>query len=108
MDIRCRKTTCVHNKGHTCCASCVNVNKDAFCLTFEKQQEISDSKNLDLTKKMFETAPEYENSRHIRNVVLTCNATKCVFNCDKKCMANGITVVDDLNKSCCATYLYEE
>ena len=107
MDIRCRRTICTHNKGHTCFSCCVNIDQCAYCKSFEKRQT-ADVDDLDFSKKMFEVAPEYSNFRHIKNVALTCNATKCVFNKDKVCMANGITVVEDNKKSCCATYLFEE
>lgn len=107
MDIRCRRTICVHNKGHTCFSGCINIDKCAFCNTFEKREDCS-ANELDFSKNMFESAPEYSNFRHIKNVALTCCATKCVFNKNKKCMANGITVVEDNKKSCCATYLFEE
>ncbi len=104
MDIRCRRTSCKHNAGHTCFAGVLDVNSHAVCKTFEKNKE-KKKEELDLTKNMFEAAPNYENFRHIKNLALKCNTTKCLFNNDGKCRANGITVVDDHEKSRCASFI---
>ena len=46
-------------------------------------------------------------SRHIKNVALKCDAKNCLFNSDGKCRANGITVVDDHEKSRCASFIQD-
>ncbi len=104
MDIKCRRTCCEFNKGHTCCAVKVDINSKAVCKTFEKGQKSEEE--LDLSKHMFETAPEYSNSRHIKNVCLKCSATHCLFNADGKCRANGITVIDQNEQSKCGSFIY--
>ena len=106
MDIRCRRTSCTHNKGHTCFALGVDISDHAVCKTFERRENV-DIDDLDFSKSMFETAPEYENSRHIKNVSIKCNATRCLFNNCGKCRANGITVVDDDEKSRCGSFINE-
>ena len=79
MDIRCRRTSCEFNKGHTCFALGVDISDHAVCKTFEREQ-VYEKDDLDFSKNMFEVAPEYENSRHIKNVCLKCNTKKCLFN----------------------------
>lgn len=103
MDIKCRRTTCEHNRGYTCCACNVDIDNNAICKTYEYNQK--ENEELDLSKNIFESAPEYANSRHIRNVSLYCNAGKCLFNKEGKCQANGITVIDDNETSACATFI---
>ncbi len=107
MDIKCRKTICKHNKGQCCFACCVDIDKNTVCKSYDKNIEKENEKN-DFSKRMFESAPEYENFRHIKNVFLNCEAKDCIFNNDGKCRANGITIIDDNEKSSCATYLFEE
>lgn len=106
MDIRCRRTLCEHNKGHTCFAGFVDVNNHAVCKSFEKDNQ-KDEVKKDFTKNMFEKTPEYENFRHIKNVRLKCDATRCLFNSNGRCRANGITVVDDHEKSRCASFIQD-
>lgn len=105
MDIKCRRTCCCFNKGQTCCACRVDISSKAVCHTFEKNEE-AEPDALDLSKKMFETAPEYANFRHIKNIVLKCDAKNCLFNNDGKCRANGITVVDQDEHSKCGSFIY--
>ena len=105
MDIKCRRTTCEFNKGHTCFSPSVKITNNAECKTFEKEE--TSLEELDLSKTMFKSAPEYENSRHIKNVALNCKASSCLFNHDGKCLANGITVVDQDEKSRCGTFIYD-
>ena len=106
MDIKCRRTTCQFNKGQTCCSCAVCISQNALCKTFEKQENV-DEDNLDFSKSMFHVAPAYKNSRHIKNIVLTCGAENCLFNKMCKCRANGITVIDEKGESRCATFLRE-
>ena len=106
MDIRCRRTSCDYNKGHTCFSEGIDIDDFAICNTFEKEDDINYD-SLDLSKHMFEVAPEYENSRHIKNVNLKCEAKNCLFNTGGKCRANGITVIDDKGKSRCGSFIRE-
>jgi len=105
MDIKCRRTSCEYNKGHTCLSEGVDIDDYAICDTFERAYTSLD--DLDLSKHMFEVAPEYENSRHIKNVNLKCDAKNCLFNTGGKCRANGITVIDDKGKSRCGSFIRE-
>ena len=101
MDIKCRKTNCTHNKGLTCQAKSITIGGDAECKAYEK-----DDNAHDFSKNMFEADTEhYENSRHIKDIKLTCNKESCLFNKDNNCTANGITVLDEKNATQCGTYL---
>ena len=106
MDIKCRRTTCVYNKGQTCFASRVDITKGTVCNTFEKDDK-KEEDSLDFSKRMFESAPEFANSRHIKNVVLKCNAQNCLFNKECHCRANGITVIDEDDKAKCGSYIWD-
>ena len=106
MDIRCRRTMCEHNKGHTCFAGLLDIGSHAICKSFEKDKQKS-KEDVDFTKNMFEVAPDYQNSRHIKNVCLKCEAKRCLFNNDGKCRANGITVVDDHERARCGSFILD-
>jgi len=106
MDIKCRRTTCCFNKGHTCCAVKVDITSKAVCCTYQKNNEVEED-DVDLSKHMFESAPEYANSRNIKNVCLLCNARCCLFNQEGKCRANGITVVDQNEESKGGSFILE-
>ena len=103
MDIRCRKTSCRHNDGQTCRAKYVKISMCAKCNSFVRGGE-----DKDFAKLMFESAPEFANSRHIRDVNLHCDKTCCLFNNQCKCCANGITVIDDNNQPACGTYIQDK
>ncbi len=107
MDIKCRRTSCEFNRGHTCNAARVDISTMAMCHTFERDIT-KPTEELDLSRHMFESAPEYANSRHIKNVALKCKAQGCLFNKECKCRANGITVIDDHEHSRCATYIEDQ
>ena len=103
MDIKCRKTSCVHNSDYTCLAKKVEINHETECVSFD-----CDIKKLghDFSKNMFEADTEhYTNSRHIKNVNLTCDKSSCLFNNNHSCSANGITVLDDDPSTQCGTFV---
>ena len=107
MDIKCRKTSCKFNHGYTCKAREVNIGSHTECDSFDAD---STKPAEDFSKKMFEAdAENYKNSRHIRDVKLSCDKCECLFNKEKCCSANGITVIDEgLGKACCSTYIKDE
>ena len=74
MDIKCRKTSCVHNDRYNCMAKQVNISKGSECSTYERGSEMDD-----VTRDMFESAPEYGNSRHIRDKDLKCECESCLL-----------------------------
>jgi hypothetical protein len=93
MEIRCRKGNCVHNTGCSCRAKAVKICKTtAKCETFEHD---SAKPAVTIEKgNMFRAAKKLP-AKNTKNVPLTCDATDCLFNKQKSCVANGIHVVDD-------------
>ena len=104
MDIKCRKTSCVHNHGYTCRAREINIDSHTECDMFNADATKSAE---DYSKNMFEAGKEdYANSRHIRDVRLTCDRVECLFNKGKCCSANGITVIDKgEGQTSCSTFI---
>ena len=104
MDIKCRKTSCMYNNSYTCCARNVNIGIGTECDSFEADEN---KKAKDFSRNMFEADTEnYANSRHIREVKLTCDKCECLFNKEKHCSANGITVIDEgRGQTQCATFI---
>ncbi len=104
MDIKCRKTSCKHNKAYTCVAQNVEIRHDTGCASLV----VDNSKPAkDFSKNLFEAdVEEYANSRHIREVDLQCHSCLCLFNKDGKCSANGITVLDEgVGQADCGTFV---
>ncbi len=103
MDIKCRKTSCKFNNSYSCEARGVCITRDTECGSFEPDNS---KPAVDFSKNMFEADMEYSNSRHICNVNLECNSCDCLFNENKKCMANGITVIDEgQGQTACGTFI---
>ena len=103
MDIRCRKTSCRFNKGQTCMAHFVEIGETTICKSFIRGKE-----EIDFSKNMFEVAPEFSNSRNIKQVNLKCEKHGCLFNQNCRCSANGITILDEKNKPECGTFIKDE
>lgn len=103
MDVKCRKTSCIYNQAYNCAANKVFIDKKSTCDTFCKG-----GAGEDKSREMFEVAPEYANSQHIKNKRLECACTQCLFNKEQKCQANGITVIDEGEDGACATFIYNE
>ena len=103
MDIKCRKTSCRFNDALTCKAHYVGITDSTACKSF-----VYGGEEKDISARMFESAPEFANSRHIREVNLDCKKTGCLFNSKCKCCANGITVLDEHNVPKCGTFIKEE
>ena len=100
MDVRCKKTSCKFNKGTTCMAKQLNIGNTTQCESFR-----FGGVEKDMSAKMFEAAPEFANSRHIKDVNLCCHKIHCLFNENNKCNANGITVLNENNKPMCGTFI---
>ncbi len=100
MDIRCRKTQCIYNNKYTCTAKEIKINKKILCSTFVK----SNKQPLDTSRLIFQRAPDYAPQRESKPKDIFCEAN-CLFNQDKKCEANGITINELKNCPYCITYL---
>jgi len=104
MDIRCRKSGCRYNKGQTCMAKYVGIDTHTKCESFVRGGE-----DKDYSRLMFESAPEFAPTRHIRTVNLRCQQRDCLFNDKGGCSANGITVtvLDEQNRPQCGTFILD-
>ena len=106
MDIRCNKTNCKHNKNYACKAKEIHIAKNTDCKTFDKDVQKSKSNLQDVSRDMFEVAPQIENFSHSDKLCVDCFA-RCLFNKQGKCNANGITVVETDTKGYCGTFIEE-
>lgn len=106
MDIRCNKTDCKYNNKYACRAKEIHVAKNTDCRTYEKDFKKNKSNLQDVSRDMFEVAPEIGNFSHNDKLCVDCNA-ECLFNKMGKCNANGITVVEDQKKVFCGTFIEE-
>ena len=106
MDIRCNKTDCKHNNKYACMAKEIHVAKNTDCRTYDKDYE-KQKKNLqDVSRDMFEIAPEIGDFSHSDKLCVDCHA-HCLFNKNMKCNANGITVLEAERKGVCGTFIEE-
>ena len=97
-DLKCGLRLCKYNKGYSCVANAIEIANNTDCLTYEK----SDKKNKD----MFENASEFVPANYNVDTEVSCGAD-CLFNKDKKCMANGITIMNSegIGDANCLTYV---
>jgi len=102
MEIRCKKDNCEHNTGCSCKAGSIAVDKGGHhCCSYIDNPLKSNL--IEENGDIFSVAEEKVH-RHIRSVPLACNEKTCLFNKEERCQANGVTVIDDGKKACCATY----
>ena len=106
MDVRCRKTTCKHNKTHSCFAKKIIVNKKIECDTYfvdEKKKIEKNNKDNDMSKTLFEIPIKDSPHRSRITIDIKCVAP-CLFNEKGICKANGVTI-NDLGHAMCMSYL---
>ena len=110
MEIRCKKGDCEHNTGCSCKARAVQIdNGTAACHTYHKDAV---KENIIIENgNIFEVSQDMA-EKNTNNVPLECAAHKCLYNHGKKCIANGITVIDSESSSSkqdasCATFVEE-
>lgn len=106
MDLRCNKTNCKHNCLYACNAKEVHIAKNTDCKTYEKDEKKSKNKLQDVSKDMFEIAPNIAEYKHNDKLDIACKAN-CLFNKCGKCNANGITVLNDKDEGICGTFIEE-
>lgn len=91
MDLKCKKMNCEHNDGCACMCKHIKVNKKCECDTFNPCNNADKKQHQDISRDMFEVAPELHPFRHNKKVDISCDA-HCLFNENGKCHANGISV----------------
>lgn len=104
MDLKCRKTICKHNDKYACNAKTILIGDKTECTTYEKDSQKKVENLQDVSKTMFEAAPELSKYRHNRDCDIKCTA-KCLFNKEGKCNANGITVLEGKADGICGTFI---
>ena len=103
MDLKCKKLDCKHNNTFSCECKAIKVNSNCECSTYEKNDNLDEKQKQDVSKTMFEVAPDIHPYRHKKDVDIKCTAKNCLFNCDCNCHANGISVNPCSEKPTCVT-----
>lgn len=100
MNIVCRKTGCVYNDNFVCRAKGIIITKECNCAKYLQKNK----KEVDTTQKIYKSPPDYSNYRECKCMNICCNA-KCLFNHNKECESNGVTINDIENKPLCISFL---
>lgn len=97
VDLKCEREDCKFNKACNCTANGIDVANTTLCTTYQKSEIPHKHEQDKITQTLI---------RH--NTVVRCCAP-CLFENDKHCIANGITVIESKcnKKTCpvCATFL---
>ena len=102
MDLKCKKMNCKHNDCCACMSKTIKVNRLCECATFEKSIELDEKQHQDISRDMFEVAPDIHPFRHNRDINIECSA-ECLFNKQGKCCSNGISVMNGKRSGVCIT-----
>ena len=102
MDLKCKKMNCKFNNCYACMSKGINISANCECGTFEKSENLTEQQRQDISRDMFETAPDIHPFRHSRNISIEC-AADCLFNKDGLCKANGISVMNGKYSGVCIT-----
>ena len=103
MDLKCKKMDCVHNDRCACMSKKIKVNSSLECDTYKKSELLNEAQLQDISRDMFEFAPDIHPFRHSKDIDICCSAN-CLFNKDGICVSNGISVASvDSGKGVCIT-----
>lgn len=102
MDLKCKKMNCKYNEAYACMSKGIKVARNCECATFEKSDKLDEKQHQDISRDMFEVAPEIHPFRHNRAMSIEC-AAECLFNKDGICKANGISVMNGKKAGVCIT-----
>lgn len=85
-DLKCGLKNCKFNQGYCCCARAIDVKHDTGCATY----------TFDATKakSMFEAGSDFTKANYAVDTSVACTA-ECIFQKNRKCIANGITVMNE-------------
>lgn len=108
MDLKCKKLDCVYNDKFGCKAKGIDVNHNLDCNTYEKNYNLSEDQKQNVSKTMFEIAPEYHAFRHNKDINICCDARHCLFNDEGDCCSNGITIQRSGSGAYCSTAIHKE
>ena len=104
MDLKCKRLDCKNNDKYSCMKDVIMVSESAECDSYELDDEVRDGQDQNVSRDMFEVAPDYHPYRHKRQVDIECGA-ECLFNSSKKCRANGISVCKCGDIALCTTFI---
>ena len=102
MDLKCKKMDCKHNDGCACMSKKISICTNCECGTYEKTDNLDKTQMQDISRDMFEVAPDLHPFRHNKEVYIECSA-ECLFNKNGKCKSNGISVMNGSNAGVCIT-----
>jgi len=102
MDLKCKKMNCKYNNGCACMSRKIMVANNCECATYEKSDKIDKNQKQDISRDMFEVAPEIHPFRHNRDISIECSA-ECLFNKNGICKSNGISVMNGHKSGVCIT-----
>lgn len=108
MDLKCKKLDCIYNDEYSCTAKGITVKHNLNCATFKKNNNLTPEQKQNISKTMFEVAPQYHPFRHNKDVKIRCEASQCLFNHYGDCCSNGITVQRGNYKAYCSTAMKEK
>lgn len=96
-DLKCGLKDCRFNKGYSCVAKNITVDKGTDCTSFEVDTERKTS--------LFEAASDFVPANYSVDTCVACRAN-CVFNRGDHCISNGITVMSDNDaEPTCLTFI---
>ena len=58
MDLKCKKLDCVHNNKFSCEAKGIDIRHNLNCATYEKNNDLTEEQRQNVSRTMFEIAPE--------------------------------------------------
>lgn len=94
-DLKCGLTDCSFNKGYSCCGNHITVNSNTDCSSFTKREQ----------DNFFEAGVDIASGNCTVDTYVECKAN-CLYNKNDRCVANGITVMDEDGKGAtCLTYI---
>lgn len=102
MDIKCKKNSCVYNKAGSCQAGVIVIGSDLDCKSYKKNINLK-ANEANLKIGLFEVGAEYSSYKVSKNSKIECKASKCLFNKNNCCTANGISVLSGRGNAFCAT-----
>ena len=90
FDLKCKQTNCTYNKNCNCTSKKIDVTKETDCKTYKKSNEAEVGEIEKIGQPPIR-----------KNIEVSCSA-QCLFNRERLCIANGITVqTENLCPKCC-------
>ncbi len=107
MDLKCKKLDCEYNDKFSCKAKGIDIKHNLDCCTYKKNNNLTPEQKQNVSKTMFEIAPQYHSFRHNKNIDIRCDAKNCLFNKNGDCCSNGVTIQRAEKGAYCATAIKE-